>query len=63
MATDILDKANKLGDEELQSMLKDVVEKLQGGERIPSYLKNALEEYVGEEHALNSDITSLLANL
>jgi hypothetical protein len=62
-ATEILNKAKQLGDDELQSMLNDVIEKLQEGERIPSYLKNALEEYAGEEHALNSDIMSLLANL
>ncbi len=63
LAEQSLKNAEEIGDEELASMLNDVVDKLREGEEVPAYLKKAIESYVDESHALHSEITSLLSRI
>lgn len=60
LAEELLDEARAIGDDDLESMLNDVVEKLGEGSAVPAYLKKAISTHVDESHELHSEITRLL---
>jgi len=62
-AEELSNRAKEIGDDELASMLTDVAGKLSEGSAVPSYLKNAIEEHVGESHELYAAITALLTKI
>ena len=57
----ILDEAEKMGDDELKTMINDVIKRLSEGEEIPTYLKKAIGSHVDESHALYPQITAFLS--
>ncbi|MEJ2005569.1 MAG: hypothetical protein P8X57_11525 [Cyclobacteriaceae bacterium] len=44
-------------------MLSDVVDKLRDGSEVPSYLKEAISDHVGESHRLYNEVTMLLSRI
>ncbi|MCA6074875.1 hypothetical protein [Fulvivirga sedimenti] len=62
-ANDILKGAKEMGDDELTTMINDVVKRLGTGEEIPPYLKKAIEGHVTESHALYQQVTGFLSLL
>ena len=49
--------------EELATLLKDIKGKITNGDKVPSYLKSALQEATKEYSAVEKDVTELIALL
>lgn len=62
-ANDILTEAQSLDQDQLTSMLEDVIEKIREGEEVPAYLKKALEDQVSEDNPLYDKITNFLKKI
>lgn len=56
-------QAEQMGDEELTSMLNDVISRLEKAETVPNYLKNALTEHVKDDHELKKATDVLVSQL